>query len=90
MRRYVLAILLGMSLSAMAWAQDAGQSDTGDADTVAQAAGTPANKTDDQTGEADVKDDTDLDEQGYENQDDDFKPSEEIPADQSVAFPTDI
>ena len=92
MKRYVLAILLGMSLSVAAWPQDAGQDTTGDTDTAAQpqAAGKPADQSDDQKGQADAKDDGDLDEQGYQNQDDDFKPSEDIPADQSVAFPTDI
>ena len=84
MKRYVLAILLGMSLSVAAWPQDAGQDTTGVTDTSAQPQG------DDQKGQADAKDDSDLDEQGYQNQDDDFKPSEDIPADQSVAFPTDI
>jgi hypothetical protein len=89
-KRYVLAILLGMSLSAAAWPQDAGQDDTGTADKPAQAADKPADQSDDQTGQDDAKDDTGLDEQGYKDQDDDFKPSEDIPADQSIAFPTDI
>ena len=35
-------------------------------------------------------DETGLDEQGFDNQDDDFRPSEDIPADQSIPFPTDI
>lgn len=35
-------------------------------------------------------DETGLDEQGFSDEDDDFRPSEDIPADQSIAFPTDI
>lgn len=91
MKRYVLAMWVGMALSAAVWAQDAGQDETGAADSAAQPAGGPAENGDDRTdGQTDVKDDADLDEQGYKDQDDDFRPSEEIPADQSIAFPTDI
>ncbi len=32
----------------------------------------------------------DLDEQNYEEPEDDFVPTEEIPADQAIPFPTDI
>lgn len=35
-------------------------------------------------------DETGLDEQGFANEDDDFDPSEKIPTDQSIEFPTDI
>jgi len=35
-------------------------------------------------------DDTGLDEQGFADEDDDFDPTEEIPSDQSIEFPTDI
>jgi hypothetical protein len=35
-------------------------------------------------------DDSDLDEQGFSDEDNDFRPSEDIPADQSIPFPTDI
>ena len=35
-------------------------------------------------------DETGLDEQGFTDEDDDFNPTEEIPADQSIDFPTDI
>jgi hypothetical protein len=86
-KRYVPALLIAMALAGASWAQDAGQDDAGTADTAVQPAGGPAQKDDDQ---ADVKDDADLDEQGYKDQDDDFRPSEDIPADQSIAFPTDI
>ncbi len=35
-------------------------------------------------------DETGLDEQGFEDEDDDFDPSEVIPTDQSIDFPADI
>ena len=35
-------------------------------------------------------DETGLDDQGFTDEDDDFRPSEDIPADQSIPFPTDI
>lgn len=37
-----------------------------------------------------VFDDSDLDEQVYEEDDDDFIPSEEIPVDEAIPFPTNI
>ena len=50
--------------------------------------------TDADPGEAQEEqatDDTDLDEGSYvDEEDDDFVPSEDIPTDQSIAFPTDI
>jgi hypothetical protein len=44
----------------------------------------------DEGAEVEDVDDSDLDEQTYSDADDDFRPSEDIPADQSIAFPTDI
>jgi len=35
-------------------------------------------------------DEADLDDQGFTDLDDDFRPSEDIPSDQSIPFPTDI
>jgi len=35
-------------------------------------------------------DETGLDDQGFSNEDDDFDPTETIPTDQSIEFPTDI
>lgn len=44
----------------------------------------------DEPEEPDEFDDSDLDEQTYEEDDDDFVPTEEIPADVPIPFPTDI
>ena len=84
MRRFLLMLLLGTMFATTSWAQEA-ESDEGseaeetrvEADEVAEA-------------EAEDVDDSDLDEQTYSDADDDFRPSEDIPADQSIAFPTDI
>ena len=40
--------------------------------------------------EAEEFDEAGLDEQGFSDEDDDFRPSEVIPTDQSIEFPTDI
>jgi len=69
-------------LAASSWAQDA------DSDEGAEAEETQVEA--DEVDEAEDVDDSDLDEQTYSDADDDFRPSENIPADQSIAFPTDI
>ena len=67
----------------------AGESDeqaeaaSGDAETPA------ADGEDGEDGDGEI-DDSDLDEQVYREDEDDFTPSEEIPVDHAVPFPTDI
>jgi hypothetical protein len=80
--RFLIALLLGTMLAAASWAQDA------DLDEGAEAEETQVEA--DEVDEAEDVDDSDLDEQTYSDVDDDFRPSEDIPADQSIAFPTDI
>ena len=82
MHRFLIALLLGTILAAASWAQDA------DTDEGAEAEETQVEA--DEVDEAEDVDDSDLDEQTYSDADDDFRPSEDIPADQSIAFPTDI
>ncbi len=77
MPRYLIALLLGSFLVVSAWSQDS-EPQPGGAD-EAQV-----------EEEAQEQDDSDLDEQSYADDEDDFRPSEEISADQSIAFPTDI
>ena len=79
MTRYIIALLAGLAMAQVAWSQDAADEAADAADT--QEAAEP---------QADEIDDSDLDEQVYEDIDDDFRPSEEISTDQSIAFPTDI
>ncbi len=77
MSRYLIALLLCSFLATAVWSQD---SDPESSD------------PDESQAEEDVaeQDDSDLDEQIYLDDDDDFRPSDEISADQSIAFPTDI
>ena len=82
MHPFLIALLLGTMLAAASWAQDADSDEGGEAEeTQAEA---------DEVDEAEDVDDSDLDDQTYSDVDDDFRPSEDIPADQSIAFPTDI
>ncbi len=57
---------------------------------LAQEEGTEPDAEEIQEPEAEEVDETGLDEQGFTDEDDDFRPSEDIPADQSIPFPTDI
>ena len=88
MHRFLIALLLGSMLAAASWAQDA-DSDEGAEAEETQVEADEADEAD-EVDEAEDVDDSDLDEQTYSDADDDFRPSEKIPADQSIAFPTDI
>ncbi len=85
MPKYLLNFLLVICLSFPAWTQEeeaAGQTiDTEKTVSVDAVTG---------TGEGDEVDDSDLDEQSYEQDDDDFVPTEEIPADEPIPFPSNI
>ena len=54
--------------------------------------GSPSEETTDSDEDASdaSDDDADLDEQTYEENEDDFTPTEEISVDESIAFPTNI
>ena len=86
MPKTLTILLLAFFLCGPAWAQQ-------------NASGSEAEEPEigepEQTDEADDTvdpdfDDSDLDEQTYEEDDDDFVPSEEIPADEPIAFPSNI
>jgi hypothetical protein len=81
MHRYLLTVLLLLA-SAGAWSQDsapADEADAPDSEEVSEEA------TDAQ------EDDSDLDEESYRDvEEEDFVPTEDIPADQAIPFPTDI
>jgi hypothetical protein len=76
MMKHLITLLLALFLAAVSWSQDSEES------------------SDTETEVADVgeeEDDSDLDEQGFEQEDeDDFTPSQDVSADQSLAFPVDI
>ncbi|MCH6550007.1 MAG: hypothetical protein IH812_09305 [Proteobacteria bacterium] len=76
MMKHLITLLLALFLVSVSWAQDSQES----SDTEAEVAEV-----------AEEEDDSDLDEQGYGQEDeDDFTPSQEVSADQSLAFPVDI
>ena len=83
-----LATLLAglVILAAPAVAQDDGsEQEAPDAEVTAEA------EESDASDDIDLLDDPELDAQGFDpTADDDFIPSEEIPADEPIAFPTDI
>jgi hypothetical protein len=86
--KFLIVILLALFLPDSAWAQEEGDSteDQVEDQVEGQAEAPDAAAVDD---EEDV-DDSDLDEQTYEEDDDDFIPTEEIPADEPIPFPSNI
>jgi len=94
--RFLHTLILSVLFAGTAWAQ---QSDEQvDGAEVADAIEAADLATDEVTDETDVEvdaeteeiDEAGLDEQGFSDEDDDFRPSEVIPTDQSIEFPTDI
>ncbi|NIV17337.1 MAG: hypothetical protein GWN47_02775 [Woeseiaceae bacterium] len=81
MKRMLLTLGITGFLSIAAWAQDESPR-TEEAE--------EAETTEVEAPAGDDAEDAELDEQGFVDEDDDFRPSEDIPADQSIAFPTDI
>ena len=73
--RLLTAIFLGLLLAASTWSQEAVEEDVAE---------------EEQQVEVDEQEDSEVNEQAYSDDDDDFRPSETIPADESIAFPTDI
>lgn len=96
MTRILLTLLLGVFIAGPTWAQQADEGVDGaevalDAELEAELEAEP--EPEPESGpeeEAEEFDETGLDEQGFSNEDDDFRPSEVIPTDQSIEFPTDI
>ena len=87
MTRFLLTLMLGVFIAGPAWAQ---QSDEQDTDLVADEAIDETDIDAEVEEETEEFDEAGLDEQGFSNEDDDFRPSEVIPTDQSIDFPTDI
>ena len=78
-RQAFLAIILGVSFSVAGWTQEAEEPD--DEEVV----------TEDPASDEVAAEEVDVDDGSYlDAEDEDFRPSEEIPADQSIPFPTDI
>jgi hypothetical protein len=73
--RYLTALFLALLLVIPAWAQESDSEDAAE---------------DEEKIEVETVDEAEADEQAYADDDDDFRPSETIPADAPIAFPTDI
>lgn len=89
MTRFLLTLMLGVLVAAPVWAQQADEQ----VDDAEVADAVEADETDveaEAEAEAEEFDEAGLDEQGFSDEDDDFRPSEVIPSDQSIEFPTDI
>jgi len=80
--RHLIILLSALFLASVSWSQEAQD----------PAAETEAEASETSEASDDEEDDSDLDEQGYagEEEEDDFIPSQEVTADQSIAFPVDI
>ena len=87
MSKYLIMLSLLAFLTSPAWTQDeeaavpaqSEETDVGKAPSGEQMAATE-----------DEIDDSDLDERTYDEDDDDFVPTEEIPADEPIPFPSNI
>ena len=83
MTRHWISAILALMLASVTWSQDDEQS--GEAGASEAAADTV------EPSAVDELDDAELDEPGYgEEDEDDFVPTEEVSADQSLPFPVDI
>lgn len=88
MRRLVFLFWLVLIVAAPASAQDA-EGEPAAQETVEESGVDETADEPEPEPEPDF-DETGLDEQGFADEDDDFDPTEEIPTDQSIEFPTDI
>jgi len=87
-RHVLFALMAAILLAGTGWTQDAETAANDTSETAAEPdSSESAAATDDET----VEEEIDVDDGSYlDAEDDDFKPSEEISADGSITFPTDI
>ena len=90
MSKYLIMLSLLAFLVGPAWTQDE-EAAAGPAEAEETDAGrAPSEELTGTTEDEDEIDDSDLDEQTYEEDGDDFVPTEEIPADEPIPFPSNI
>ena len=84
MSKHLISLILLAFIAAPGWSQEAAPEPaaTGADEAAAEEVAEPAAPVD--------AEDDDLDLQTYEEDDDDFVPSEEIPADEPIPFPSNI
>ncbi len=92
--RHLLALLAALFLGAAVAQEVPSQEDAGESAQTPPSNEEPTESDaveEEAADEEEVIDEEGLDDQGFEDEDsDDFVPTEEIPADQSIPFPTDI
>lgn len=86
MRRFAALIAVTMCLAVPAWSQD---SDT-EAEPAAAEADAAPSETEPEPESSPPTEDLAPEGNYADSEEDDFRPSEDIPADQSIPFPTDI
>jgi hypothetical protein len=93
MSKYLISLVMLGCLAMPAWSQEENASAEPDDNTAAsettEAIESPA-EAEAEAEDDEVADDADLDSQTYEEDDDDFVPTEEIPADEPIPFPSNI
>ena len=83
------ALILGASFAVTGWTQEAEENP--DAETQAETSSTDESSTEDLSAEELSSEEIVIDDGSYlDAEEDDFRPSEEVPLDQSIPFPTDI
>jgi len=83
MSKHLISLILLAFMTAPGWAQEESEDvPAASEETAAEEVVEPA--------ETEVVDDDDLDLQTYEEDEDDFVPTEEIPADEPIPFPSNI
>ena len=96
MSKTLLTMLLALLLASPVWSQEAESGSISgepppEGDEISGDAVAPEDTVEEeQSDEAEEIDDSDLDEQTYEEDEDDFIPTEEIPVDQPIPFPSNI
>jgi len=91
MHRALMLILSIAVLTLSAWAQDGEESATAETESSVAATEAEAGAETEITREDETAEEPVVDDVYYQDVDDkDFRPSEDIPADQSIPFPTDI
>ncbi len=89
MSKQIFALLMLMLLAVTGWSQETPAPETPEQAVESPAADAAAGDGEDEPDDVDSED-SDLDSQTYEEDDDDFVPTEEIPADEPIPFPSNI
>ncbi len=89
--KQLITLLLALFLATVSWSQDAEDPGHTEAEATELGETSDPGEEEDDVASSEEEDDADLDERGYDpEEEDDFIPSQEVSADQSLAFPVDI